>query len=72
MRRISTKQKKQLYSLSSLIFHLLVFIVLLISLGTDSNETISGKDNSAVKDNTAIAEKEPGKIYKAFFTSITR
>jgi len=73
MRRISTKQKKKLYSISSLLFHLLVFIVLLVSLGTDSNEKTSGnsgKENSAVKENRTIAEKEPDATYKAFFTNI--
>ncbi|MGV3589581.1 MAG: hypothetical protein ACO1OF_21420 [Adhaeribacter sp.] len=38
MRRFSAKQKKELYSLSSLLFHLLVFIILLISLGTDADD----------------------------------
>ena len=47
MRRISTKQKKELYSLSSLLIHLLIFIGLLISLGTDSNEQAPGKNKNA-------------------------
>ncbi|GEO03787.1 hypothetical protein AAE02nite_14510 [Adhaeribacter aerolatus] len=40
MRRFSAKQKKELYSLTSLLFHLLVFIVLLISLGTDADDEV--------------------------------
>ena len=38
MRRFSTKRKKELYNLSSLLFHLVAFIMLLISLGTDPDD----------------------------------
>jgi hypothetical protein len=38
MRRISTKRKKQIYNLSSLLLHLIVFVGLLLSLGTDEKE----------------------------------
>jgi len=72
MRRISTKQKKELYSLSSLLFHLLVFIILLVSLGTDPKENIPGKDTSAMKDGAAIAGKQPDSYYKIFFTTLKR
>jgi hypothetical protein len=47
MKRISTKQKKELYSLSSLLIHLLIFIGLLISLGTDSKEQTRSKNKNA-------------------------
>ena len=40
MRRFSTKQKRELYSLSSLLFHIIIFIVLLISLGTDADDKV--------------------------------
>jgi hypothetical protein len=44
MRRISTKRKKEIYNLSSLLLHLIIFIGLLISLGTtDEKETPQGK-----------------------------
>lgn len=43
MRRISTKRKKEIYNLSSLLLHLIVFIGLLLSLGTDEKETPQGK-----------------------------
>jgi hypothetical protein len=44
MRRISTKRKKEIYNLSSLLLHLIVFIGLLISLGTtDEKENPQGK-----------------------------
>ena len=66
MRRISTKEKKKLYSLSSLLFHLLVFIGLLIWLRTSPDENIKAKAN------TTLAEKEPATSFKAFFTSIKR
>jgi len=64
MRRIITKRKKELYSISSLLFHLLIFIVLLISLGTDPNE------NLPVNDNNTIVKKKPEASYRAFFTRI--
>jgi hypothetical protein len=38
MRRISTKRKKEIYSLSSLLLHLIIFIGLLISLGIDEKD----------------------------------
>ena len=44
MRRISTKRKKEIYNLSSLLLHLIVFISLLISLGTDSDEKVQGQE----------------------------
>ena len=50
MRRFSTKRKKELYSLSSLLFHLVAFIILLISLGTDADEKAqasAGKVNNS-------------------------
>ena len=70
MRRINNKQRKKLYSLSSLLFHLLAFIVLLISLGTDSNENTTVKDTNAIQENTAIAKKESSVPFKTLFTSI--
>ena len=72
MRRISTKRKKELYSISSLLFHLLVFIVLLISLGTDTHENIPVKESSAMKDNSTLATKKTEKPFEALFTSIKR
>ncbi len=63
MRRFSAKQKKELYSLSSLLFHLLVFIILLISLGTDSDDKAqasTGKQNAA---------KQTGSSLERFFAS---
>ncbi|WP_157433401.1 hypothetical protein [Adhaeribacter aquaticus] len=64
MRRISAKRRKDLYSLSSLLFHLLVFIVLLISLGTDSND-----DNTA-KNKAESAKQDGTKPSGTFFVSI--
>jgi hypothetical protein len=68
MRRISTKQKKKLYSFSSLLFHLLVFVTLLISLGTDADES------NAVKNKTALIEEEKEEVYpfKTFLTNMKR
>jgi hypothetical protein len=43
MWRISTKRKKEIYNLSSLLLHLIVFIGLLISLGTDEKENPQNK-----------------------------
>jgi hypothetical protein len=43
MRRISTKRKKEIYNLSSLLLHLIIFIGLLISLGVDEKEKPQGK-----------------------------
>jgi hypothetical protein len=44
MRRISPKRKKEIYNLSSLLLHLIVFIGLLISLGTDEKENPEPKN----------------------------
>ena len=44
MRRISTKRKKEIYNLSSLLLHLIVFISLLISLGTDPDDKVQGQE----------------------------
>ena len=68
MRRISAKQKKKLYSFSSLLFHLLVFVMLLISLGTDADES------NAIKNNTALMEDKKEEVYpfKAFFINMRR
>jgi len=63
MRRISTKRKKDLYSLYSLLFHLAVFIMLLISLGVDPQE----KDQRA--DKKASLSKETQIRLKSFFAS---
>ncbi|MGV3504977.1 MAG: hypothetical protein ACO1O1_14805 [Adhaeribacter sp.] len=43
MRRLSTKRKKEIYNLSSLLLHLIVFIGLLLSLGIDEKESPQGK-----------------------------
>jgi hypothetical protein len=50
MRRISTKRKKAIYNISSLLLHLIVFIGLLISLGIDEKETPRSKKNQPNKE----------------------
>lgn len=65
MRRFSAKQKKELYSLSSLLFHLLVFIILLISLGTDADE----KKSIQAKTDKVNSEKETPTSLERFFAS---
>ena len=65
MRRFSTKRKKELYSLSSLLLHLAAFILLLISLGTDADEKAqanAGKANNS---------KEASHSLNRFFASAT-
>ena len=64
MRRFSTKQKRELYSLSSLLFHLLIFIVLLISLGTDAD------DNVKVSARKVKAPKEAETPIARFFVNV--
>lgn len=55
MRRISTKQKKELYSLSSLLFHLIIFIGLLLSLEAGSDATNSDKtENAKTKEESTL------------------
>lgn len=63
MRRFSAKQKKELYRLSSLLFHLLVFIILIISLGTDAD------DKTQVSANKAETHKESAYSIQRFFAS---
>jgi len=59
MRRFSAKQKKELYSLSSLLFHLLVFIILLISLGTDpdNKKEANGRNPQLSKETETALER---------------
>jgi len=63
MRRISTKRKRELYSLSSLLFHLAVFIILLISLGSDAEE------NKTAQNKKVNPEKESNTRFVNFFAS---
>jgi hypothetical protein len=63
MRRITTKRKKELYSLSSLLLHLIIFICLLLSLGTDA------EDPNPVKTKNADIKKEEVSPLKGFFAS---
>ena len=63
MRRFSAKRKKELYSLSSLIFHVVAFIILLVSLGTDGDEKVQ---KTAGKVNT---QKESESPLNRFFAS---
>jgi hypothetical protein len=58
MRRISTKRKKEIYSLSSLLLHLIIFIGLLISLGTDEKETT--QDKKAQPENNEVGSPLEG------------
>jgi hypothetical protein len=58
MRRISTKRKKEIYNLSSLLLHLIVFISLLISLGIDSDEKVQGQDKKQPVKNEAASPLE--------------
>jgi hypothetical protein len=58
MRRISTKRKKELYNLSSLLLHLIVFIGLLLSLGTDSDKKDPGQDRNLAPKNEKTAPLE--------------
>jgi hypothetical protein len=60
MRRISTKKKRELYSLSSLLFHLTVFILLLISLGSDAEE------NKMAQNKKVNAQKPTTKLVNFF------
>jgi hypothetical protein len=58
MRRISTKRKKEIYNLSSLLLHLIVFIGLLISLGTDEKE--NAQDKKAQPENNEVGSPLEG------------
>jgi len=55
MRRISTKRKRELYSVTSLLFHLAVIIILLVSLGADAddNKVAVNKKGNSHKESTA-------------------
>jgi hypothetical protein len=50
MRRLSTKRKKEIYNLSSLLLHLIVFIGLLLSLGTEEKKAPQGKQSPPVQE----------------------
>jgi hypothetical protein len=59
MRRISTKRKKEIYNLSSLLLHLIIFISLLISLGT-SDEKENVQDQKAQPEKNEVSSPLEG------------
>lgn len=55
MSRISTKRKKEIYNLSSLLLHVIVFVGLLISLGTESDNKSNGQNKKKLPKNEAAS-----------------